>query len=136
MVVFIDYVAAVIDVGQFTPQLWRVIRHRDDDRAMTGISVIAYVIATSQAILWTIYGFATDRLPIGLPNVFIAPACAAGRSRVAFSVSQGAAVHARLVTVDAQDCSVASVSVLRSRRTTPVHLTILSTNLSAQLKDT
>jgi uncharacterized protein with PQ loop repeat len=75
VIVFIGYVAAVIDVGQFAPQLWRVIRHRNDDRAMTGISVIAYVIATSQAVLWTIYGFATDRLPIGLPNVFIAPAC-------------------------------------------------------------
>jgi uncharacterized protein with PQ loop repeat len=76
VIVFIGYVAAVIDVGQFAPQLWRVIRHRNDDRAMTGISVIAYVIATSQAILWTIYGFATGRLPIGLPNVLIAPACA------------------------------------------------------------
>jgi uncharacterized protein with PQ loop repeat len=75
VIVFIGYVAAIIDVGQFAPQLWRVIRHRDDHRAMTGISVLAYVIATSQAVLWTIYGFATNRLPIGLPNVFIAPAC-------------------------------------------------------------
>ncbi|MGB8196987.1 MAG: PQ-loop domain-containing transporter [Acidimicrobiales bacterium] len=76
MITFIGYVAAIIDVGQFAPQLWRVIRRRDDHRAMSGISLIAYAIATSQAILWTIYGFATNRLPIGLPNVFIAPACA------------------------------------------------------------
>jgi len=75
VIVVIGYMAALIDVAQFAPQLWRVIWHRDDHRAMTGISVTAYVIATSQAILWTIYGFATDRLPIGLPNVFIAPAC-------------------------------------------------------------
>ncbi len=94
MIVFIGYVAAVIDVGQFAPQLWRVIRHRNDDRAMTGISVIAYVIATSQAVLWTIYGFATDRLPIGLPNVFIAPACGVHtHSRVALEVAQDSAVN-------------------------------------------
>jgi uncharacterized protein with PQ loop repeat len=75
VIVFIGYVAAIIDVGQFAPQLWRVIRRRDDHRAMSGVSVLAYAIATSQAVLWTIYGFATDRLPIGLPNVLIAPAC-------------------------------------------------------------
>jgi uncharacterized protein with PQ loop repeat len=76
VIVFIGYVAAIIDVGQFTPQLWRAIRRRNDHRAMSGLSIVAYVIATSQAVLWTIYGFATNRLPIGLPNLFIAPACA------------------------------------------------------------
>jgi uncharacterized protein with PQ loop repeat len=75
MIVFIGYLAAIVDVGQFSPQLWRVIKRRNDHRAMTGISVLAYAIATCQAVLWTIYGFATDRLPIALPNVFIAPAC-------------------------------------------------------------
>ena len=75
MILLIGYLAAVIDVGQFAPQLWRVIRRRNDHVALTGISTVAYVIATSQAILWTIYGFATDRLPIALPNVLIAPAC-------------------------------------------------------------
>ena len=76
MILLIGYLAAVIDVGQFTPQLWRVVRRRNDHVALTGVSIVAYVIATSQAVLWTIYGFATDRLPIALPNVFIAPACA------------------------------------------------------------
>ena len=75
MIVFIGYVAAIVDVGQFTPQLWRAIRRRHDDAAMSGLSLVAYAIATTQAALWVIYGFATHRLPIGLPNVFIAPAC-------------------------------------------------------------
>lgn len=75
MILFIGYLAAIVDVGQFTPQLWRAIRRRNDHVAMSGLSVVAYTIATAQAILWVIYGFATDRLPIGLPNLFIAPAC-------------------------------------------------------------
>lgn len=75
MILFIGYLAAIVDVSQFTPQLWRAVRHRSDDVAMGGLSIVAYSIATAQAILWVIYGFATDRLPIGLPNLFIAPAC-------------------------------------------------------------
>jgi uncharacterized protein with PQ loop repeat len=76
VIVLIGYVAAVIDVAQFTPQLWRAIRRRHEYQAMKGLSVAAYVIATAQAFLWVIYGFVTNRLPIGLPNLFIAPACA------------------------------------------------------------
>jgi uncharacterized protein with PQ loop repeat len=76
VIVVIGYVAAVIDVAQFTPQLWRTIRRRREDQAMRGLSVVTYLIATTQAVLWVIYGFATNRLPIGLPNLFIAPACA------------------------------------------------------------
>jgi uncharacterized protein with PQ loop repeat len=75
VILFIGCLAAIVDVGQFTPQLWRAIRRRSDYKAMSGLSVVAYSIATAQAILWVIYGFATDRLPIGLPNLFIAPAC-------------------------------------------------------------
>ena len=75
MIVVIGYVAALVDVAQFTPQLWRAIRRRNDGAAMSDLSIVAYALATTQAILWVIYGFATDRLPIGLPNVFIAPAC-------------------------------------------------------------
>ncbi len=76
MIVVIGYLAAVIDVGQFAPQLWRTIRRRHDRQAMRGLSVVTYLIATVQAILWVVYGFATNRLPIALPNLFIAPACA------------------------------------------------------------
>jgi uncharacterized protein with PQ loop repeat len=76
VIVVIGYLAAIIDVGQFTPQLIRTIRRRNEYEAMKGLSVVTYSIATAQAILWVIYGFATDRLPIGLPNLFIAPACA------------------------------------------------------------
>ncbi len=76
MIAFIGYAAAIIDVGQFAPQLWRTIQRRHDAQAMSALSLVAYVIATAQAVLWVVYGFATNRLPIGLPNLFIAPACA------------------------------------------------------------
>jgi uncharacterized protein with PQ loop repeat len=89
VILFIGYLAAVVDVGQFTPQLWRAIRRRSDHRAMSGLSMTAYTIATAQAILWVIYGFATDRLPIALPNLFIAPAC----GYILFL-----AVHSRILT--------------------------------------
>ena len=76
MIAVVGYLAALIDVGQFTPQAWHTVRRRDDAHAMRGISVPAYSIATAQAVLWVIYGFGTDRLPIALPNLVIAPACA------------------------------------------------------------
>ena len=93
MILLIGYLAAVVDIAQFTPQLWRAIRRRDNHDAMNGLSTVAYTIATAQAILWVIYGFASNRLPIALPNVFIAPACAyilvlAIRSRVKASRAQ------------------------------------------------
>ncbi len=76
MIALVGSLAAVVDLGQFTPQTWRTIRRRRDRSAMRGISVPAYAIATAQAVLWVVYGFATDRLPIALPNLLIAPACA------------------------------------------------------------
>jgi uncharacterized protein with PQ loop repeat len=75
VILLIGYLAAIVDVGQFTPQLWRAVRRRSDVKAMSGLSIVAYSIATAQAILWVVYGFATNRLPIGLPNLLIAPAC-------------------------------------------------------------
>ena len=76
MIAVVGYLAAVIDVGQFGPQAWHTVRRRADVHAMRGVSVTAYSIATGQAVLWVVYGFATDRLPIALPNLLIAPACA------------------------------------------------------------
>ena len=76
MIVAIGYLAAFIDVGQFLPHLGRAVGRRADHVALSGISIASYATATVQAILWTIYGFATDRLPIALPNVIIGPACA------------------------------------------------------------
>jgi uncharacterized protein with PQ loop repeat len=76
VIALVGYLAAVIDVGQFTPQTWRTLRRRRDHAALSGISVTAYSIATAQAVLWVVYGFATDRLPIAVPNLLIAPACA------------------------------------------------------------
>jgi len=75
MILVIGYIAAVIDVAQFAPQLWRAMRRPFDRAAMRGLSLVTYAIATSQAILWVVYGFATSRLPIGIPNLFIAPSC-------------------------------------------------------------
>ena len=76
MIAVVGYLAALVDIGQFTPQAWRTVQRREDSHAMRGISVAAYSIATAQAVLWVVYGFATDRLPIALPNLVIAPACA------------------------------------------------------------
>ena len=76
MIAFIGYLAAVVDVGQFTPPAMRSVRRRHDHHAMRGVSATAYSLATAQAVLWVVYGFATDRLPIALPNLVIAPACA------------------------------------------------------------
>jgi uncharacterized protein with PQ loop repeat len=75
VILVIGYLAAIVDIGQFTPQLWRTVRKRNNREAMSGLSVVAYAIATTQATLWVIYGFASDRLPIALPNLLIAPAC-------------------------------------------------------------
>jgi len=77
VILLIGYLAAIIDVGQFLPQLTRTIARRVDDAALGSISIVSFATATVQAVLWTIYGFATNRLPIALPNVVIAPACAA-----------------------------------------------------------
>jgi len=76
MITLVGYLAAAVDLGQFTPQTLRTVRRRRDSIALGGISLTAYAIATAQAILWVIYGFATDRMPIALPNLVIAPACA------------------------------------------------------------
>jgi len=76
VIALVGYLAAVVDLGQFTPQTWRTVRRRRDLSAMRGISLPAYSIATAQAVLWVVYGFATDRLPVALPNLLIAPACA------------------------------------------------------------
>jgi len=76
VIALVGYLAAVIDIGQFTPQTWRTMRLRRDPHAMRGVSAAAYALATAQAVLWVVYGFATDRLPIALPNLVIAPACA------------------------------------------------------------
>ena len=76
MIGFIGYLAAVVDLGQFAPQAWQTVRQRTDRHALGGLSVAAYAVATAQAVLWVVYGFATGRLPIALPNLLIAPACA------------------------------------------------------------
>ena len=98
MIAFVGYLAAVIDIGQFTPQTWRTVRRRRDAVAMSGISVTAYTIATAQAVLWVVYGFATDRLPIALPNLLIAPACATVLLLGVASRRRGRAVDSRDLT--------------------------------------
>lgn len=92
VIVLIGYLAAIVDVGQFAPQLWRAAGRRHDVRAMGGISPVAYLVATTQAILWVVYGFATARLPIALPNLLIAPACGAVFVMVLRSRARGRAV--------------------------------------------
>lgn len=73
MTVLIGWLVAVIDIAQFVPQAGRTLRLRRRPHALRGLSVWTWSVATAQAVLWVIYGFATDRLPIAIPNVVIAP---------------------------------------------------------------
>ncbi|HEY3737835.1 MAG TPA: hypothetical protein VGL26_10370 [Jatrophihabitans sp.] len=73
MTVVIGWLVAVIDIAQFVPQARRALRLRTHPRALHGLSLWTWCVATGQAVLWVVYGFATDRLPIAIPNVVIAP---------------------------------------------------------------
>ena len=76
MITLLGWLAAVVDIAQFSPQALHTLRQRANHVALGGLSVTAYSIATLQSVLWVIYGFATDRLPVALPNLVIAPLCA------------------------------------------------------------
>jgi uncharacterized protein with PQ loop repeat len=75
MTLLIGLLVVVVDIAQFVPQAQRVLRLRGQPAALRGLSVWSWSVASAQAILWVIYGFATDRLPIAVPNLAIAPIC-------------------------------------------------------------
>jgi uncharacterized protein with PQ loop repeat len=73
--VILGGLVVVFDIAQFLPQARRALRLRGQQAALRGLSLWTWTVASAQAILWVIYGFATDRLPIAVPNVVIAPIC-------------------------------------------------------------
>jgi uncharacterized protein with PQ loop repeat len=74
-VVLVGVLVVVADIAQFVPQARHALRLRGKPAALRGLSLWTWAVASAQAILWVIYGFATNRLPIAVPNVVIAPIC-------------------------------------------------------------
>ncbi len=77
MSLVLGWLVAIVDIGQFVPHAGRTLRQRHDVRAMHGLSVWTWTIATIQGAAWVVYGFADHLLPIALPNLAITPVCAA-----------------------------------------------------------
>jgi hypothetical protein len=71
------WLVGVIDVAQFVPHARRVFVHRHNGDALAGVSVSTWAVATIQGIAWIIYGSAEHLPGIALPNLLIAPICAA-----------------------------------------------------------
>ena len=124
------YLAGLGALLMWLPRGWHVVRGRDEGSpegvsayatvilfntllliygigthaTMSNLTLVTYGLATTQAVFWVIYGFATNRLPIGIPKVFIAPACSyililALRSRRAARASL-ASIHRPSLVVD------------------------------------
>lgn len=69
----LGWLVAVIDVGQFLPQVRRAVLLRSNRVALRGLSPWTWSIASIQAVAWVIYGLGTRHWAIGIPNVLIAP---------------------------------------------------------------
>ncbi len=76
MSVALGWLVGVVDVAQFLPHARRTIDKRHDAKAMSGLSVWTWTIATVQGLAWIVYGAANGLLPILLPNLVITPVCA------------------------------------------------------------
>ncbi|UDY24164.1 hypothetical protein [Nocardioides sp. Kera G14] len=76
MSAILGWLVAIIDIGQFIPQARHTLEHRDNPRAMRGVSVWTWTIATIQGAAWVIYGLGTHHLAVGVPNLVITPICA------------------------------------------------------------
>lgn len=76
MTLVLGWLVGIVDVLQFLPQARHTAAIRHDPAAMAGLSVWTWLIATIQGVAWVVYGFATDHLPVGIPNLVITPVCA------------------------------------------------------------
>jgi len=76
MTTILGWLVGIVDIAQFLPQARHTAKIRHDRRAMAGLSAWSWLIATIQGAAWVVYGFATDHLPIAIPNVVITPLCA------------------------------------------------------------
>lgn len=77
MTLVLGWLVGIIDVAQFVPQTRRAMALRRVVGGLAGLSVTTWTIATIQATAWVVYGFAERLYAIAVPNVLIAPACAA-----------------------------------------------------------
>lgn len=76
MTLVLGWLVGIVDVLQFVPQARHTAAIRHDARALAGLSAWTWLIATIQGAAWIVYGFATDHLPVAIPNVIITPLCA------------------------------------------------------------
>ncbi|MGB8196986.1 MAG: hypothetical protein WCF25_08270 [Acidimicrobiales bacterium] len=64
MIDAIGYLASLGALLMWLPQGWRVIHHRGDEKALAGISVMAYSTGMLFNALLLVYGIGTSGLPI------------------------------------------------------------------------
>ncbi|RQW64444.1 hypothetical protein EES38_05710 [Vibrio viridaestus] len=57
-------VAGIMTTSAFLPQVYQIIKTRN----VTSISLVMYVIFTTGAALWTVYGLINLQLPVILAN--------------------------------------------------------------------
>ncbi len=75
MTAIVGWLLIAVDIGQFLPQAYRTVNLRRRPGALRGLSLWTWTVATIQAALWVYYGLKTDRMPIAVPNIVIAPTC-------------------------------------------------------------
>jgi uncharacterized protein with PQ loop repeat len=75
MIAAIGALVVVFDIAQFVPQGYQTAALYRRRHGLEGLSVWTWAVATVQAVLWVVYGLATDRAPIAIPNLVIAPIC-------------------------------------------------------------
>ena len=75
MIGAVGWLVVVFDIAQFVPQGWRTAALYRRQHGMRGLSMWTWSVATVQAVLWVVYGLATHRAPIAIPNMVIAPIC-------------------------------------------------------------
>jgi uncharacterized protein with PQ loop repeat len=75
VIALVGWLVVVADIAQFVPQGYKTIRLHGRPHLLRGLSLTTWSVATIQGVLWVVYGFKTDRLPIALPNLVIAPIC-------------------------------------------------------------
>jgi uncharacterized protein with PQ loop repeat len=73
----LGWLVGIIDVAQVLPQARRVFAHRHDRDALGSLSISTWAIATVQGVAWIVYGTGEHLTAIAVPNLLIAPTCAA-----------------------------------------------------------
>jgi uncharacterized protein with PQ loop repeat len=71
----VGWLVVVFDIAQFAPQGYRTAALYRRQHGLRGLSLWTWSVATVQAVLWVVYGLATHRAPIAVPNIVIAPIC-------------------------------------------------------------